>query len=140
MSLQYNPQPVSPQSSSNISVHPCGGTPPISSPSDMRPQPSHNQHNHSLCDAQYPLFTHPMPTAQQSSPINQSWMHGHAMGTGSMLLMEERSLNPDLSVSPLYPGTIHDYYHLAGASLAINMMGNRRVSPSAERSTVPFPS
>ena len=68
---------------------------------------------------------------QQTFQTNQPWMPGQPMGTGSMLLMQERALNPDIGVIPLHPPSrtdliaIHDNYHLAGVSLAMNTVGHR---------------
>ena len=129
MSLGHNPQPFSPQNSA--SVHPTGRTPPIILPFGTRPRLSYNQPDHPLRDVQV-VFTHPVPIPQQQTPPNnQYWMPGQTVGTGSVLLTQERALNADIGMTSLCPPpqsnpmAIQDSFHPAGGLLARDTMKDK---------------
>jgi len=126
MSFQNNLHPFSSQN--GASVRPAGGALPISVSSGTHAALlSYNPPGHPSNDVQ----VLPMFVPQQTFQTNQPWMPGQPMGAGSMLLMQERALNPDIGVIPLHPPSltgliaIHDIYHPAGVSLAMNTVGHR---------------
>ena len=124
MSLQNNPQSFFPQNGVSLCLTE-GTLLPTSSP------PGPQLPGHPSNDAHELLFTRPMPIHWQTFQNDQPRMPGQPMGAGSTLLMQERALNPDIAMAPLYPPSrsnptdIHDSHHLAGVPLGMNAMEHR---------------
>jgi hypothetical protein len=147
MSLQDNPQPFFPQS--DAIVRPTGGqSQSLSHPAlNARPharQLAYNPPDHLSNGVQNLLVTHPMPLLYETFHNDQPWIPRQPMGAGSMLLIQERALNPDIPTTPPYspsrvnPTAVHNNYHPAGVPLAMNTVEHRWVSPSAERKAKPL--
>jgi hypothetical protein len=134
MSLQNNFQPFSPQN--DASVHPTGGfsqslSHPVRITRSYAPQLAYNPPGHPHNGVQNFPFTHPMPLLRETFHNDQPWMPRQPMGAGSMLLIQERGLNPDVPITPTYPPSrvdptaIHNNYHPAGVPLAMNKVEHR---------------
>jgi hypothetical protein len=139
MSWQNNPQPFPPQN--GASVHPTGGlSQSLSHPTRIThppaSQPACHLPGYPANGVQNLPFTNLMPLLRGVSPDDQPRMPGQPMGAGSMLLIQERALNPDIAMNPpsrVDPAAIYNDYHPAGVPLAMNTVEHRWVSPSAER-------
>ena len=95
MILQNNPQSFSPQN--DASLWPAEGVP---LPPSLSPSP-HNSSGDLSNDVQDLLFIHGMPIPCQPFLNDQTWMLGRPMGADPTLLVKNRSMNPDIGITPL---------------------------------------
>jgi len=94
MILQNNPQSFSPQN--DASLWPAEGVPLPS----LSPGP-HNSSGDPPNAVQDLLFTHGMPIPFQPFLNDQTRMLGRPVGAGPTLLVQNRSMNPDIGITPL---------------------------------------
>jgi len=114
MSFQNNPQSFSPQN--EASIYPTGGA---DLPTSLPPGAHILEGQLSIQDL---LSTHPTPWP----PADQTWMQ--PMGAGPSPLMQDRALNPDNGMIPLWPAramAIHGDHHPAGVPLGMNSVQHR---------------
>jgi len=74
------------------------------------------------------FFTHPTLSPWPPLRADQHWMLGEPMGAGPSPLMQDRALNPDNGMTPLFPSNpraIHGNHHPAGVPLGMNMVQHR---------------
>jgi len=124
MSLKTNPQSFSPQNDASIR--------PIEGALLQTPFPPDTYipegHPFTSNDNQDLPFTHPIRIPWNPLQADPIWMLN---GQGSTLLMQDRPLNPDIGMAPLYtpsssnPRTIHGNHHTAGVPLGMNTVEDR---------------
>ena len=120
MSFQNNPRSFSPQNDASICPTEGAGLP------TSLPPGAHILEGHpSIQDL---LFTHPTLSPWPPLHADQLWMLGQPMGAGPLPLMQDRALNPDNGMAPLFPfdpRAIHGSHHPAGVPLGMNTVQHR---------------
>jgi len=124
MSLKNNPQSFSPQNDASIRSSE-GPLLPTSFPPGAHIPEGHPSTSN---DDQDLLFTHPIPIPWYPLQADPIWM---LTGQGSTLLMQDRALNPDIGMDPLYTPSpsdqraIHGNHHSAGVPLGMSTVEDR---------------
>jgi len=120
MSFQSNPQSFSPQNDASFCPTEGGGLP------TSLPPGAHTLEGHpSIQDLP---FTRPTLTPWPPLRAGQTWMLARPVGAGPSSLMQDRALNPDNVMAPLFPSNpraIHGNHHPAGVPLGMNMVQHR---------------